>query len=1537
MRYHTTTSTVLIAISLLVVAIMAIGVVLGSVDYLHSVSEMLLSKLNQEGRITIAVGSINPSLFKHIVLQNVVIREEHQGQIASVDTLTLEAPLYALFLPKKRPKVWSVKAEGVEGTVDLALFLGLEGQGAMPDFDLDLQFNSVAFKEEESRFSLENGNLRASLRNGLLTKALLNSETFKATTPDLFLTGNGVIVSLSTPQRLTITGREIHFALLDNIAGEANRLELSADGDLLKGSAEVILRGHATSLTTNGTLVEAKSFYGETTIEDFTLKEAKMTTNALHGALGKAEAEIEALNFFYQQRGAHFELTASSEGSLRGFYNQKGVLKIGAPSLVYSSDPELSTLNFEMGNMTLSNLSELDLAPLDALDLRLLEISGFHFFALDNAQTGKTNIESSFSLKGKSGKPLLGEFSGDFAGAVQLEEAGELSFAELAFKNLEATNSYGTMEGLFHYNTATKLLQGTLEHSGNIKSELSYSFWDDELRFSLFLEQTPLKDFAPLFSALIPAFVQSVDENTQLSGNIIGRTTLDGKSGKATSELVLNNVLLNGEYHSLATTFDGNLDSDLLYVNLATLATTDLRLSYSGTFNREQLFPEGRLQLNEVDSGNPLIDATFQRLQTHRYGYELKISALNNTRIEGEISWTEGKQLESRGTLSVPTIIYPLTITGDLEKGVITFESDNLEAYLDLSSEVGHLFVALKADNFTIPIPSFGQSKFSGEIEGSYALANNLLLIEGHNLELNNLAWPNGVPWSIQGNLSLDNQRLRIEEFNYDDPYGLYSGSINLFNRHIAGLFSKQFDEFSLEVRLAGEGGEKLNLVLFPDKQQSDLTLIYGEVEAFSTEHLKLFAEPIVVKATVLGETNFQEIALGYANIAFTDKRESLEGSLTARLSADALTLEEGHFSKGNFHLELPEAYFPFSGTSSIDLSLTVFSDIMWRDANTTSSINLSFALPPKTSLAGWLTSLDKIASAEAPLFIHHYNTSLLGQIEWKEGRHKIEYESGILKVEPLEGGTVSGLFNFKTNEIQVSAKAGFPLPLEMEGSIDASEVSLDVSHIEVDMHYLNAIMYEPTLDFLGGKMAGSLWIEGEVSNPEFFGTLKGNYLEMTTFWTPDEVFSLKNPVITVSEHEATVAASTVSAIHRSGRRSKGFIKLGASLKDWNLEHYRVDIFGLDQPIALWLPIVALNLNVETLVAGNFSIDGTLDDELLLGNVVLTDGVISFGIPPLPSWFVEKTRTSIDMTLQTGKNVSLIYPNFDSPILRATFAENQKVDLKIVAPQMTTTIGGELAFRSGEIYYVQKNFYVTSGALKFSSIMSGLTGDVTPTLDLRARLREFDSDGSRVDIYLVLQDSPLMALEPRFESIPLKSTNEILELLGQNIVTGGSSADSGFSSVVAIASAATDVVSRLGLLQNATISLGFTSIVRNFLGLDVFTIRTNLLANIIFDALPGIIADTSVSPLARYLDNTTMYIGKYLLDELYLQGMLHFRRDPRGSGSSFLSDDLKIETELSLEWTTPLATFSVFTQPGELSVFDIFDTMGFSVTKRFDF
>jgi len=53
--------------------------------------------------------------------------------------------------------------------------------------------------------------------------------------------------------------------------------------------------------------------------------------------------------------------------------------------------------------------------------------------------------------------------------------------------------------------------------------------------------------------------------------------------------------------------------------------------------------------------------------------------------------------------------------------------------------------------------------------------------------------------------------------------------------------------------------------------------------------------------------------------------------------------------------------------------------------------------------------------------------------------------------------------------------------------------------------------------------------------------------------------------------------------------------------------------------------------------------------------------------------------------------------------------------------------------------------------------------------------------------------------------------------------------------------------------------------------------------------------------------------------------------------TSFITSDLSLDLEMSYEVDTELAKFSFFTNPNQLSILEILDTIGFSVTKTIDF
>jgi hypothetical protein len=86
--------------------------------------------------------------------------------------------------------------------------------------------------------------------------------------------------------------------------------------------------------------------------------------------------------------------------------------------------------------------------------------------------------------------------------------------------------------------------------------------------------------------------------------------------------------------------------------------------------------------------------------------------------------------------------------------------------------------------------------------------------------------------------------------------------------------------------------------------------------------------------------------------------------------------------------------------------------------------------------------------------------------------------------------------------------------------------------------------------------------------------------------------------------------------------------------------------------------------------------------------------------------------------------------------------------------------------------------------------------------------------------------------------------------------------------------------------------------VRNFFGLDMFSMRTRVLQNIAYQ-VTGLQANTGVG---NYFDNTTVFIGKYLGPNIFVEALLTLKYDP---GKTTWSG-LRFEPEIGFEMRNPL-------------------------------
>jgi hypothetical protein len=112
-------------------------------------------------------------------------------------------------------------------------------------------------------------------------------------------------------------------------------------------------------------------------------------------------------------------------------------------------------------------------------------------------------------------------------------------------------------------------------------------------------------------------------------------------------------------------------------------------------------------------------------------------------------------------------------------------------------------------------------------------------------------------------------------------------------------------------------------------------------------------------------------------------------------------------------------------------------------------------------------------------------------------------------------------------------------------------------------------------------------------------------------------------------------------------------------------------------------------------------------------------------------------------------------------------------------------------------------------------------------------------------------------------------------------------------------SASSDVLAQFNVVRV------FERNARDFLGLDMFSVRTQLLQNAFLGAagLTQNPVDRIVS-LGNYFDNTTVYMGKFLGSDIFLQAMLSLSVDEAQISNTL--GGLKLEPDIGIDWKTPL-------------------------------
>jgi hypothetical protein len=640
------------------------------------------------------------------------------------------------------------------------------------------------------------------------------------------------------------------------------------------------------------------------------------------------------------------------------------------------------------------------------------------------------------------------------------------------------------------------------------------------------------------------------------------------------------------------------------------------------------------------------------------------------------------------------------------------------------------------------------------------------------------------------------------------------------------------------------------------------------------------------------------------ARIGETDLRASASGSLTG----DALVISEVRADYGGLIAEIP-LFRADLRESRAETSVSIRGGAMGRLADI--SFTAETAFQPVRSWFYFPRALNAFEGAV------HVSAARLDALEASEPFDFIFSRTG--QAFALSGGPRNMI------RLQISPGGDFflglsnPSPIRGSfiGSLTSQTIDAQVSDLYVDLASLwRFIPRKDIIDFTGGFVNASVQIRGPLGDPEFFGAAYGSSVRIKVpQYLAEDIGPVPIP-ITLEGNEMRFGpvlapvgkgAGTVSAWFLFDRWIPNTFSMDIEVEEGDDIPFALNIMGLMAAgdiwgkINLWLSDYVLTVSGE-ITGGDTEI--TLDSQEFMS-----------GREPRPG---ARVSVATDLTVNAGRRVEFAWPQA-LPILR-TYADAGSA-LKVTSDNSTGrfTLQGDIKLRSGEIYYFQRSFYLKEGLLSFNENEIRFN----PLITARAEIRDRNDEGP-VIISMIIDNAPLLSFTARFESTPPLSQMEIFSLLGQNL-TGAPSDEEGGVIPNAFILASSDLLAQLKVIR------GFERNVRNFLHLDMFSVRTQVLQNAMLQ-ITGLRDPVDQVGVGPYFDNTTIFFGKYVRSNMFVQSMLSLRYDKTKTSLG----GMVFEPDIGVELQSPL--FAIRWNFVPVHYENIFmDDVSFSLTWRWTF
>ena len=502
-----------------------------------------------------------------------------------------------------------------------------------------------------------------------------------------------------------------------------------------------------------------------------------------------------------------------------------------------------------------------------------------------------------------------------------------------------------------------------------------------------------------------------------------------------------------------------------------------------------------------------------------------------------------------------------------------------------------------------------------------------------------------------------------------------------------------------------------------------------------------------------------------------------------------------------------------------------------------------------------------------------------------------VNYTKDFLSFYSSENAGLFGTFG-KDEGLYASWKMGDILSAEITGNMDKANQFIKISNININ---LNKLLQNITVDDVfkveQGLLKGSVTMKGPFNTPDFKGALS---IANPSFYLPsvfEQKLSTEKMLLTAANNEFTLSESIYSLKNVQKFKMSSHVYMNK----WSLDHFDMKLTTLEKqslPVRVKSPALSLQGDTEanvmltfegknldlsgTIFAENLNISSDITELSNKSNEGIGQGSNSENNP------LDDFSLTANLSLKLGTHSSL---NFN-PLLRCVFVPYSSISCKIDTTSNLYQLDGSLQLKSGDVAYLNRNFYIRDGNIKFNP-----QDIANPIVTIRAETREKDSNNQTVRIILGAENQYLLDFNPRFTSVPPKSENEIRMLLGQIVLADSASVGDLF-------------ISAGEYYLQSTVVRNLENKLRNLLNFDIFSVRTNILQNTI--NLSSKRKDTNIFTVGNFFDNSTVYIGKYIGSALYVDAMLNMSASDYFDVEYLSTGNLLFQPELGLELELPV-------------------------------